>query len=164
MFILFIISFNYFSYYNSQAKIRATYTQLYYTSESNTDKKKLGRKTVITKNLVKQVLTLKEVQNLSIVDIARSLNKSRNTIYKVLKNDLGYRYWGDENKTIAQAESKNIVIKPTRPNPLEMQQLNFCFDFKIEGPAANDPTSPPSSDAMFIAAVSSLSFQNRSRH
>ena len=49
-----------------------------------------GRKTVITKKLIAEVQDLKETKNLSITQIAKVTGKGRNTIYKVLKNELGY--------------------------------------------------------------------------
>lgn len=52
--------------------------------------KYLGRKTVITKKLIAEVKDLKENKNLSVTKIARLTRKSRATIYKVLKNELGY--------------------------------------------------------------------------
>jgi DNA invertase Pin-like site-specific DNA recombinase len=52
--------------------------------------KYLGRKTVITKKLIAEVQDLKENKNLSITQIAKVTGKGRNTIYKVLKNELNY--------------------------------------------------------------------------
>jgi len=52
--------------------------------------KYLGRKTVITKKLIAQVQALKENKNLSITEIAKITGKGRNTIYKVLKEELNY--------------------------------------------------------------------------
>jgi DNA invertase Pin-like site-specific DNA recombinase len=49
-----------------------------------------GRKTVITKKLIDQVQDLKETKNLSITQIAKITGKGRNTIYKVLKEQLNY--------------------------------------------------------------------------
>ena len=49
-----------------------------------------GRKTVITKKLITQVQDLKENKNLSITEIAKLTGRGRNTIYKVLKNELNY--------------------------------------------------------------------------
>ena len=49
-----------------------------------------GRKTVITKKLIDQVQDLKENKNLSITQIAKITSKGRNTIYKVLKEELNY--------------------------------------------------------------------------
>ena len=51
-----------------------------------------GRKTVIDKKLIAEVQHLKEVKNLSISQIAKVTGKGRNTIYKILKNELGYSY------------------------------------------------------------------------
>ena len=52
--------------------------------------KYLGRKTVITKKLIAQVQDLKENKNLSITEIAKITGRGRNTIYKVLKDELNY--------------------------------------------------------------------------
>lgn len=49
-----------------------------------------GRKTVINKALIAQVKNLKENKNLSVTQIATLTKKSRATIYKVLKNELGF--------------------------------------------------------------------------
>ena len=49
-----------------------------------------GRKTMITKKLIYQVQDLKENKNLSITQIAKITGKGRNTIYKVLKEELNY--------------------------------------------------------------------------
>ena len=49
-----------------------------------------GRKTLITKKLITQVQDLKENKKLSITEIAKVTGKGRNTIYKVLKNELNY--------------------------------------------------------------------------
>jgi hypothetical protein len=49
-----------------------------------------GRKTVITKKLITQVQYLKENKNLSITEIAKVTGRGRNTIYKILKNELNY--------------------------------------------------------------------------
>lgn len=49
-----------------------------------------GRKTVINRTLIQKVKDLKETKNLSVTEIARVIGISRPTIYKVLKNELGY--------------------------------------------------------------------------
>ena len=49
-----------------------------------------GRKSIITKNLITKVKDLKENKNLSVSEIAKVIGISRPTIYKVLKNELGY--------------------------------------------------------------------------
>lgn len=49
-----------------------------------------GRKTVITKKLIAQVQDLKENKNLSITEIAKLTGRGRNTIYKILKEELNY--------------------------------------------------------------------------
>ena len=49
-----------------------------------------GRKTVVTKALIKKVKQLKEDSNLSVTEIAKVTGRGRTTIYKVLKNELNY--------------------------------------------------------------------------
>jgi len=49
-----------------------------------------GRKTVITKKLIAEVRDLKENKNLSITQIAKITGRGRNTIYKILKEELNY--------------------------------------------------------------------------
>ena len=49
-----------------------------------------GRKTLITKTLITKVKDLKENSNLSVTEISRVIGISRPTIYKVLKEHLGY--------------------------------------------------------------------------
>lgn len=49
-----------------------------------------GRKTVITKKLIDEVQDLKETKNLSITQIAKVTRRGRNTIYKILKQELNY--------------------------------------------------------------------------
>ena len=48
-----------------------------------------GRKSVITKDLIKSVEKYKNL-GVSVTEIARITSKSRSTIYKVLKEELGY--------------------------------------------------------------------------
>ena len=49
-----------------------------------------GRKTIITSRFIKEVQKLKYEKQLPITEIARLTGKSRSTIYKVLKEHLGY--------------------------------------------------------------------------
>jgi putative DNA-invertase from lambdoid prophage Rac len=49
-----------------------------------------GRKSIINQTLIQKVKNLKENKNLSVTEIARLIGVSRPTIYKVLKNELGY--------------------------------------------------------------------------
>lgn len=49
-----------------------------------------GRKTVINRTLIQKVRDLKETKNLSVTEIAKVLAISRPTIYKILKQELGY--------------------------------------------------------------------------
>ena len=52
--------------------------------------KYLGRRTVISKKLISQVQDLKENKNLSITEISKITGRARNTIYKILKEELNY--------------------------------------------------------------------------
>ena len=54
------------------------------------EKKYKGRKTVINKKLIADVRHLKQTKKLSVSQISKITGRSRNTIYKVLKNHLGY--------------------------------------------------------------------------
>ena len=67
--------------------------------------KYLGRKTVITKKLIAQVQDLKENKNLSITEIAKITGKGRNTIYKVLKEELNYIPYNRLVKNVNQEAS-----------------------------------------------------------
>jgi DNA invertase Pin-like site-specific DNA recombinase len=61
-----------------------------------------GRKTVVTKKLIAKVKELKETKKLSVTEIAKLTEKSRATIYKVLKNELGYI----SNRLVKQEKKK----------------------------------------------------------
>ena len=63
-----------------------------------------GRKTVITKKLIAEVKDLKENKGLSVTKIARLTGKGRTTIYKILKNELGYVPY---NKLVKKEENQN---------------------------------------------------------
>ena len=52
--------------------------------------KYLGRKTVITPKLIAEVKHLKEEKKLSNVQIAKITGRGKNTIYKILKEELNY--------------------------------------------------------------------------
>jgi DNA invertase Pin-like site-specific DNA recombinase len=52
--------------------------------------KYIGRKSVINQTLIQKVKDLKENKKLSVTEIARVVRVSRPTIYKILKNELGY--------------------------------------------------------------------------
>jgi DNA invertase Pin-like site-specific DNA recombinase len=52
--------------------------------------KYLGRKTVITPKLIAEVKDLKEEKKLSNVQIAKITGRGKNTIYKILKEELNY--------------------------------------------------------------------------
>jgi len=60
-----------------------------------------GRKSVINKTLINRVKDLKENKNLSVTEIAKVIGISRPTIYKVLKNELGYV----SNRLVKQEET-----------------------------------------------------------
>lgn len=49
-----------------------------------------GRKTVINETLIKKIKYFKEVKKLSVIDISKLTGVSCPTIYKVLKQNLGY--------------------------------------------------------------------------
>ena len=52
--------------------------------------KYIGRKTVITPKLIAEVKDLKEEKKLSTTQIAKITGRGRNTIYKILKQELNY--------------------------------------------------------------------------
>ena len=52
--------------------------------------KYMGRKTVITHKLIVEVKCLKEDKKLSNVQIAKITGRGKNTIYKILKEELNY--------------------------------------------------------------------------
>ena len=60
-----------------------------------------GRKTIIDKTLIQKVQCLKEQKNLSITDISKVTGVSIPTIYKVLKEHLGYV----SNRLVKQEET-----------------------------------------------------------
>jgi hypothetical protein len=72
---------------------------------------------VINKALIAQVKNLKENKNLSVTQIATLTKKSRATIYKVLKNELGFI----SNRLVSQQQ--NIQTEPSKklekPNKLK---------------------------------------------
>lgn len=61
-----------------------------------------GRKTVIDDKLISEVKHLKQQKMLSVTQIVKITGRSRNTIYKVLKEHLGYR--------------SNRLVKPEETN------------------------------------------------
>ena len=61
-----------------------------------------GRKSIINQSLIRKVKDLKENSNLSVIEISRVIGISRPTIYKVLKEHLGYR--------------SNRLVKPEKTN------------------------------------------------
>ena len=60
-----------------------------------------GRKTIIDKTLIQKVQCLKEQKNLSVTDISKVTGVSTPTIYKVLKEHLGYV----SNRLVKQEET-----------------------------------------------------------
>ena len=60
-----------------------------------------GRKTLINQTLINKVKDLKENKKLSVTEIARLIGISRPTIYKVLKEELGYI----SNRLVKQEET-----------------------------------------------------------
>ena len=70
-----------------------------------------GRKSVITKELIAEVQSLKKNKNLSITpitQIAKTTGRGRNTIYKVLKNKLGYL----SNRLVKATEIEEEITQP----------------------------------------------------
>ena len=63
--------------------------------------KYLGRKTVIDDKLISEVKHLKQQKMLSVTQIVKITGRSRNTIYKVLKEHLGYV----SNRLVKQEET-----------------------------------------------------------
>jgi len=61
-----------------------------------------GRKSVINQTLIQKVKDLKEKKNLSVTEIAKVIGISGPTIYKILKEHLGYR--------------SNRLVKPEETN------------------------------------------------
>jgi len=66
--------------------------------------KYFGRKTVIDKKLISQVQDLKENKKLSITQIAKITGRGRNTIYKILKEELNYIPYNRLVKNVNQEE------------------------------------------------------------
>jgi DNA invertase Pin-like site-specific DNA recombinase len=64
----------------------------------------LGRRTVIDKKLISQVQDLKETKNLSITEISKITGRARNTIYKILKEELNYIPYNRLVKNVNQEE------------------------------------------------------------
>ncbi len=62
-----------------------------------------GRKTVIDDKLISEVKNLKQQKMLSVTQIVKITGRSRNTIYKVLKEHLGYV----SNRLVQQEETKD---------------------------------------------------------
>jgi DNA invertase Pin-like site-specific DNA recombinase len=54
------------------------------------NRKYFGRKTVIDKRLISQIQDLKENKKFSITKISKITSRARDTIYKVLKEELNY--------------------------------------------------------------------------
>ena len=67
--------------------------------------KYFGRKTVIDKKLISQVQDLKETKNLSITEISKITGRARNTIYKILKEELNYIPYNRLVKNVNQEET-----------------------------------------------------------
>ena len=63
-----------------------------------------GRKTVINKALIAKVKDLKENRKLSVTEIAKLTGKSRTTVYKILKQELGYVPYNKLVKSVNQEE------------------------------------------------------------
>lgn len=63
-----------------------------------------GRKTVITPKLIAEVKYFKEEKNLSNVQIAKITGRGKNTIYKILKEELNYVPYNRLVKNVNQEE------------------------------------------------------------
>ena len=72
-----------------------------------------GRKSVINKDLIKTVEKYKDL-GVSVTEIARITGKSRSTIYKVLKEELGY--------------ISNRLVKNDKLNINELTKNNLFFN------------------------------------
>jgi len=72
-------------------------------SEAKKAGKYRGRKTVIDEKLISEVKHLKQQKMLSVTQIVKITGRSRNTIYKVLKDHLGYV----PNRLVQQEETKD---------------------------------------------------------
>lgn len=66
-----------------------------------------GRKSVVTENLMKTVEKYKNL-GVSVTEIARITGKSRSTIYKVLKEELGYV----SNRLMKPEERNAALLNP----------------------------------------------------
>ena len=73
-------------------------------SQAKKEGKYRGRKTVIDDKLISQVKHLKQQKMLSVTQIVKITGRSRNTIYKILKNHLGYV----SNRIVQQEETKDV--------------------------------------------------------
>jgi DNA invertase Pin-like site-specific DNA recombinase len=71
--------------------------------------KYLGRKTVITPKLIAEVKDLKEEKKLSNVQIAKITGRGKNTIYKILKEELNYVPY---NRLVKATEIKEETDEP----------------------------------------------------
>ena len=79
-----------------------------------------GRKTVIDSKLIAKVKVLKESNNLSVTEIARLTGKSRATIYKVLKEHLGF---------VSNRLVKQIGRKQMNQNNLSFESESFQIHY-----------------------------------
>lgn len=80
-----------------------------------------GRKTVINKALIQKVKHLKETKNLSVTDISKLTGVSCPTIYKVLKEHLGYV----SNRLIKlKSESQKLRVDLPLKNAVSSQDRN----------------------------------------
>ena len=99
--------------------------QLQGISEAKKAGKYRGRKTVIDDKLIAEVKHLKQQKMLSVTQIVKITGRSRNTIYKVLKEHLGYV----SNRLIQHQETNEI-------DKLNFKSENLTVDwigFNIQG-------------------------------
>jgi DNA invertase Pin-like site-specific DNA recombinase len=94
--------------------------------------KYFGRKTVIDKKLISQVQNLKENKNLSITEISKITGRARNTIYKILKEELNYIPYNrlvkatkGENKVTFESERINV-------DSISLKILNLTNNYEID--------------------------------
>lgn len=81
-----------------------------------------GRKSIINQSLIRKVKDLKENKKLSVSEISRVIGISRPTIYKVLKEELGYIYHVIKYHNLEKF-FKEIIFK------FKMQHLKLGYPF-----------------------------------
>jgi DNA invertase Pin-like site-specific DNA recombinase len=87
--------------------------------------KYFGRKTVIDKKLISQVQDLKENKNLSITEISKITGRARNTIYKILKEELNYIPY---NRLVKNQRRKQMKQNKLSFESLTVDYITFNFE------------------------------------